>query len=119
MNCEQCRQIISDYVDGSLELGEQVNIERHLSNCEPCRAVRDDLLQIVQFSHQLPLHTPSGELWSRIREDIAEEARKTSPLATLLNKVRFFSTRYLNLSMTQLAGATAAVIIAVGAFVFF
>ena len=40
MGCKQCQELLSDYIDGALELGEQVNIERHLGDCEPCRAVR-------------------------------------------------------------------------------
>ncbi|MFY9557709.1 MAG: zf-HC2 domain-containing protein [Blastocatellia bacterium] len=72
MVCNQCQELLSEYIDGALELGEQASIERHLSNCEPCRAVRDDLLQIVHFSHQLPMHSPSTTLWSRIRSDVGE-----------------------------------------------
>jgi anti-sigma-K factor RskA len=77
MNCIECQEIISDYVDGALELGEQTKIEHHLANCEPCRAVRDDLLQIVHFSKQLPLHTPTSDLWSRIQSEIEAERPKT------------------------------------------
>ena len=54
MVCKQCQELLSEYIDGALELGEQVNVERHLADCEPCRAVRDDLLQIVHFSQRLP-----------------------------------------------------------------
>ena len=38
MVCKQCQELLSEYIDGALELGEQVNIERHLGECEPCRA---------------------------------------------------------------------------------
>ena len=45
MVCKECQELLSEYIDAGLELGEQVNLERHLADCEPCRAVRDDLLQ--------------------------------------------------------------------------
>src|SRR5262245_7344081 len=77
MNCNDCQELISDYVDGELEPGAQTKIENHLADCEPCRAVRDDLLQIVHFSRQLPLHTPSAVVWSRIQEQLEEEQPKT------------------------------------------
>ena len=70
MVCTQCQELLSEYIDGALELGEQVNIERHLADCDSCRAVRDDFLQIVHFSHKLPLQSPSPALWSRIRSDV-------------------------------------------------
>jgi len=72
MICKQCQELLSEYIDGALELGEQANLERHLGDCEPCRAVRDDLLQIVHFSQQLPLQSPSTPLWPRIQSGVAE-----------------------------------------------
>src|SRR5688500_12219668 len=77
MNCNECQDLISEYVDGELELGGQSKLEHHLADCEPCRAVRDDLLQIVHFSRQLPLHTPSAAVWTRIQEQIDTEVPKT------------------------------------------
>jgi len=75
MRCQQCQDIISDYIDGSLEMGEQLSVERHISACEGCRAVRDDLLQIVHFSRHLPLHDPSSAVWAKIRSNIEAEGQ--------------------------------------------
>jgi hypothetical protein len=76
MTCSECEDRLSDYIDGLLELGEQAQIEKHLEACEPCRTVRDDLLQIVHFSRRLPLHTPSSAIWSRIQSEIESEGHK-------------------------------------------
>ena len=116
MVCKQCQEQISDYIDGSLELGEQVQIERHLADCEPCRAVRDDLLQIVHFSHQLPLHAPSGALWTRIEGEVAQQRGhwfRSLPWLTWLK------TRHFDLSLPQMAATAAAIIIAVSAAALF
>jgi len=117
MVCRQCQELISEYIDGALELGEQVNIERHLADCEPCRAVRDDLLQIVHFSNQLPLRAPSTSLWPRIRSGV-EELRPGfwgRPLRWWSN----VTTLRFNLTVPQMiAGAAALVIIvSIGAIV--
>ena len=112
MICKQCQELISDYIDGLLELGEQVKIERHLADCEPCRAVRDDLLQIVHFSHQLPEHAPSSSLWARIQSDIAEE----QPAGFLSRAGAWWAqlkTRNFNLSIPQLVATTAALVIVI------
>jgi anti-sigma-K factor RskA len=119
MNCNECRELISDYVDGEMGLGAQTKIENHLADCEPCRAVRDDLLQIVHFSRQLPLHTPSSTVWARIQEQIDEEQPKTTGarLKTWWGKVQG---RDFHLSIPQFATVTAAVIVmvVVGAIIF-
>ena len=110
MVCNECQEIISDYIDGSLELGEQLNVERHLADCEPCRAVRDDLLQIVHFSRQLPEHAPSPALWTRIQSDIADEAPPSfwTRTAVWWSGVR---SRHFNLSIPQMVAGAAVIVI--------
>ena len=111
MGCKQCQELLSDYIDGALELGEQVNIERHLGDCEPCRAVRDDLLQIVHFSHQLPMQAPSAALWPRISSDLAE--LQPSFWTRSMRWLASFRTLNFNFSVPQLiAGAAALAIVA-------
>jgi anti-sigma-K factor RskA len=110
MDCTHCQELLSEYIDGTLELGEQVSIERHLADCEPCRAVRDDLLQIVHFSHQLPLQSPAVSLWPRIQSNVAQlrEGFWARP-ARWWARLRSFS---FNLSVPQvIAGAAALVIV--------
>jgi hypothetical protein len=111
MVCNQFQELLSDYIDGSLELGEQLKVERHLADCEPCRAVRDDLLQIVHFSRQLPEQTPSGALWTRIQADIAEQA-PPSFWTRAAGWLAGVPSRHFDLSIPQMvAGAAALVII--------
>jgi len=117
MVCKQCQELLSEYIDGALELGEQANIERHLGDCEPCRAVRDDLLQIVHFSQQLPMQSPSTALWPRISSDLAElrPSSWSRPLRWLVS----FRTLNFNFSVPQLiAGAAAlAIVVSIGVIV--
>jgi len=111
MVCKQCQELLSEYIDGALELGEQVKIERHLGDCEPCRAVRDDLLQIVHFSQQLPMQSPSTALWPRISSDLAElqPGFWSRPLRWLAS----FRTLNFNFSVPQLIAGAAALAIVV------
>jgi anti-sigma-K factor RskA len=112
MVCDKCQELLSDYIDGSLELGEQLIVERHLADCAPCRVVRDDLLQIVHFSRQLPEQAPSNAIWSRIQSEIAAQ-RPTgfwSRAATWWARVQ---NRYLRLTIPQLAASAAALTIIV------
>jgi len=79
MICNDCQDLLSDYIDGHMDLGEQAKIEHHVYECDGCRGVRDDLLQIVQFSRNLPLHSPSNTVWDRIKADIDASPRRGSP----------------------------------------
>ena len=36
LNCEQCRELLSDYVDRELTSAEQQAVERHLATCTRC-----------------------------------------------------------------------------------
>lgn len=110
MFCNQCQELVSDYIDGALELGEQLQVERHLADCEACRAVRDDLLQIVHFSRQLPLQTPSGAVWSRIRSEVDSQ----QPASVWYRTARRLSTmrsRHFDMSIPQLVASAAALVI--------
>ena len=116
MVCRQCEEQISDYIDGALELGQQVQIERHLADCEPCRAVRDDLLQIIHFSQQLPQHAPSGALWTRIQTEVGQQPGawfRALPWWTWLK------TRRIDVSLPQMAATAAVLVIAISTAVLF
>ena len=119
MVCTQCQEFISDYIDGLLELGEQSKVERHLADCEPCRAVRDDLLQIVHFSHQLPEQAPSTALWARIQTELAKEQPAGASARFRMWWARLRE-QHFNLSLPQLAASAAAltIVLSLGIIVF-
>jgi hypothetical protein len=113
MLCSECQELLSEYIDGLLELGEQAKIEAHISHCEDCLTVRDDLLQIVHFSKNLPLHSPPGSVWNRIKAEIEASHRKglSAQAGRFWAKVSSQGMRF----RTQWA---AAVVILVSALVF-
>lgn len=117
MFCKQCQELLSEYIDGALELGEQINLERHLSDCEPCRAVRDDLLQIVHFSQQLPMQSPSTRLWPRIQSGVEE--LRPSLWSWPLRWFASLKTLNFNLSVPQIIAGAAAltIVVSIGAIV--
>lgn len=110
MGCSNCQELLSDYLDGLLELGERAGVERHLSECSGCRVLRDDLLQIIHFSHSLPLHTPSTAVWAGIHAQIASSAGHSWWPRVAERRFTF--------STPQLAVAAAALLLAFAATVF-
>jgi hypothetical protein len=52
MNCEKYRDLLSDFIDGSLASQDHKSIEAHLSACGVCAEVRGDLNAIVTYCHE-------------------------------------------------------------------
>jgi hypothetical protein len=115
MLCSDCQELLSDYIDGILELGEQAKIEAHISHCNTCLSVRDDLLQIIHFSKSLPLHSPSGAVWNRIKSEIEAGGKRG-----LSAQVGRFWAKVSSQGLGLRGGwaAAAAVIISISALVF-
>ncbi len=113
MGCNQFEEMISDYIDGALETGEHTMIERHLADCESCRALRDDLLQLVHFSRHLPEHTPSNAVWTAIQTQVKAE-RRVGLRQRVARWMARLEERNFSLSLPQLAaGALALILVAV------
>ena len=49
MNCEQCQELVSGFVDGVLNQRDQLSLNAHLEDCLSCAEVRKDLEAIVGF----------------------------------------------------------------------
>jgi hypothetical protein len=113
MGCKQFEEMISDYIDGALEAGEQIVVERHLADCEGCRALRDDLLQLVHFSRHLPQHTPSSTVWTAIQTQVKAESRAGLRQRAARWLARWEERNFI-FSLPQLAaGAVALILVAV------
>lgn len=54
MNCQQCREYLSAYLDGALAESQRQALESHCAGCARCAAERDDLQKILKALPQLP-----------------------------------------------------------------
>jgi hypothetical protein len=123
MNCEQCHELVNGLVDGVLNQSDQLSLNAHLEDCLSCAEVRKDLEAIVGFcrANRGEYHAPPNEqaLWLRIRNTIESEnavaAAHTAPAAGEPGQSfwhRFFGHSW-QLSLPQLAGAVAAIVLVV------
>jgi hypothetical protein len=62
---------LSDHLNGDLGRADARALEHHLAGCVSCRAVRDDLADIVARARALPDVAPSRDLWPGIRSALA------------------------------------------------
>ena len=78
MNCEKYQDLLSDFVDGSLNPKDQTGVQAHLTTCVVCAEIRDDLAAITSFcSEQRGNYdaVPNEQaLWQRISNIIEAES---------------------------------------------
>ncbi|MGH9756071.1 MAG: anti-sigma factor family protein [Blastocatellia bacterium] len=122
MECRAVVSSLSDYLDGRniwVSDDEIEQIETHLTNCPACRNLKLELSEIKNAARELPLHTPSRALWTRISKAIeAEISTKNEPIRETQDVSGWWSwlnSRKFTFSLPQLAAAgvfTALLIVA-------
>ena len=65
MNCLDCQDLLSEYIDGDLKPNKRLLVSDHLKDCQECSLTHQDLKQIVGISQQLPLLVPKTDLWKK------------------------------------------------------
>jgi hypothetical protein len=119
MNCDKCQDLISDFLDGALSQEEQNTLSLHLDECLDCADVRNDLQSIVGFcrSQRGQYTAPPNEkaLWLRIRKMIEAEGAASTSVAQAPARSNWtgWVGRTWELSFSQLAAATAAIVLVV------
>ena len=83
MNCEDCSQLLSAFMDSDLEETKASEVRAHLAVCMDCAAVCEDFAAIVDASHldeTVDLLPPNSQaLWCRINNLIESEIRPEAP----------------------------------------
>jgi tetratricopeptide (TPR) repeat protein len=115
MNCENCQNFLSPFLDGELDETSASNVKAHLALCAECTEIYEDFAAIVGFCGdrtRTEIPPPNSQaLWCRINNIIETEikpeleivnAPKPSRLSLLWN-------RTWSLSMTQAFSAVMGV----------
>ena len=117
MNCENCQELLSDWLDNELAPSPRIDIGAHLAACPPCRTVHDELNSILGLCVARRGNydaVPNEEaLWRRISNTIEAEqtadARASAQTAPAANwRTRFWNANW-QLSRPQLTGSLAAI----------
>lgn len=113
----ECRAVVtsmSDYIDMWMSESEVRELESHLVTCPNCQSVRLELNEIRIAARELPLHTPSRNLWTQISAELEREPPvpvNHVPIkrAKKVNWWERLNTRRFTFTLPQLAGACALV----------
>ena len=92
---------LSEYLDGTLAVGERAALEAHLAGCTACAATLEELRRVVARARALDDRPPPADLWPQIAAGIG---RAAPPRAR----------RQLAFTVPQLIAASVALIILSG-----
>src|SRR5881409_1568640 len=92
---------LSEYLDGTLAVGERAALEAHLGDCAACAATLEELRRVVARARALDDRAPGADLWPKIAVGIG---RATAPRAR----------RSFAFTVPQLIAASVALIILSG-----
>jgi hypothetical protein len=107
-DCDLMCERLAAYIEGDLSPAERGEAERHLAECATCAEALVELRAIAGEAAQLPLLTPSRDLWTGI------EARISTPVTRLegaRTSVRRVPRRHWQLAMA----ASALIAVSAGA----
>jgi hypothetical protein len=118
MNCENCQELLSDYIDNLLDAKKTACVKAHLTLCRECAEVYEDFSKILglcnlEITEEIP---PPNEqaLWCRINNIIESEIKPeiTEEIKQRELQRNWFSrmwSRNWSLSFTQLASAVMCI----------
>jgi anti-sigma factor RsiW len=76
LTCEQCRELLSDYVDRELTDAERSSVERHLGNCAKCGTESVRLLGLKKIVQHWGGVQGSGEFRKSLMEKMIRESHQ-------------------------------------------
>ena len=112
MNCDECLELLSEFLDGTLGHREHAAVSAHLAACPACELERQEFHAIISAARDSreQLYAPPDEraLWLRVRSAVEGETRASAASAGGSVWRRLFHKRW-ELSLPQLAAGVAAI----------
>ncbi len=89
MDCIQCGEELTAYLDGELNAADTERVRSHLRTCVPCSEELRSLQEVGDFveSHSRTLD-PRPESWNMVRARIYQDAPETAPRVWLVRRWR-------------------------------
>ena len=66
LNCAECEEKLSDYLEQLLGEDERKTVELHLKSCLLCSELVSGVTQVITAAREFPVHTPPAWLATRI-----------------------------------------------------
>jgi len=66
LNCAECEERLSDYIEQSLSEAERASVELHLQSCRSCHELVSGMMVVIDAGRDFPVYAPPAWLASRI-----------------------------------------------------
>jgi anti-sigma factor RsiW len=104
LNCADCEEKLSDYIEHSLDEVERTAVDLHLHSCRSCNELVSGMTHVIAAGREFPVYAPPAWLASRIVAN--------TPPARLSLRVRLSALwQSLGEPRTALAIFTAAIVL--------
>ncbi len=84
MNCEECRNLISGYIDDELTPDQKEQFESHLAQCRACSSELEELLVQEKFLIESEDFLPDEVYWAGFDTRLTEKIQGTKPVNPFL-----------------------------------
>lgn len=75
MTCKDAIGVLADFLEQSLSPEAVAELERHLADCEPCRAYLDTYRKTVELTGRAEHAEMPAEMKARLRSFLLDELR--------------------------------------------
>lgn len=82
LSCEQCRELLSDYIDRELTDAERAAVERHLSDCAKCGTESSRMLGLKKIVQHWGGVRGSGEFRKVLMDKMIRESQQIATAPT-------------------------------------
>ncbi|RJP60848.1 MAG: zf-HC2 domain-containing protein [Candidatus Auribacter fodinae] len=72
MDCSKYTYYISEYIDDRLDIGMSRKVENHLKECEQCKKLKDNLLELKDLMHIKSYEKPKGDYFEHLESKIKQ-----------------------------------------------
>jgi len=76
MNCGQCEDLLSDYIENALKPAERDALSLHLRSCGPCAELLTNMKQVMGWGRNFPVYEAPAWLPARIVANTPVVARE-------------------------------------------
>ena len=70
MNCDELLKALNEYVDGNVDPAICKDFERHLSGCNPCQVVVDNIRQTIRLYRAGEPYPMPDTFFHRLNNDL-------------------------------------------------
>jgi anti-sigma factor RsiW len=77
MNCTQCEERISDYLESTISPADREQIDVHLRSCEACSEILSGMREVLLWAKTFPVFEPPVWLATRILANTPRVARES------------------------------------------